>query len=73
MSQDKIYIFYKNKIYTMKKEKELLEIFDLFQRNEEILIPEDRLKDFEQYVIPKIKICKNRFTERRSKRRTNCR
>lgn len=58
MSQDKIYIFYKNKIYTMKKEKELLEIFDLFQRNEEILIPEDRLKDFEQYVIPKIKYVK---------------
>ena len=42
----------------MKKEKELLEIFDLFQRNEEILIPEDRLKDFEQYVIPKIKYVK---------------
>ncbi len=56
LSQSKIHIFYKNKIYTM--EKELLEIFDLFKMAEEILIPKDKLKDFEQYVLPKIKYVK---------------
>lgn len=63
LSQSKIYIFYQNKIYTMNKEKELLELLDLFKTDDEILIPEDKLKDFERYVIPKIKYVKTELPE----------
>lgn len=54
-SNDHIYIFYKKKIYKMDKDKELVKLFNLFNKTEEILIPEDRLEDFTKYVAPKIK------------------
>ena len=55
ISNNKIYIFYKNKIYTLDKEKNLLNIFEIFNREDKILIPEDRLDEFKQFVLPNVK------------------
>ena len=54
-SNNFIYIFYKNKIYKMEKNNELEKIFDIFSRNEEVLIPEDKIDEFKKFVLPKIK------------------
>lgn len=58
VSNTKIYIFYQNKIYTMEKNENLTKLFGLFERQDQILIPEDRLDDFKEYVVPKIKYLK---------------
>ena len=50
-----IYIFYNNKIYTMKKDEKLLKLFQLFDKNDEILIPEDKLSEFNNVVLSQIK------------------
>ena len=57
-SDKKIYIFYKNKIYTMEKDKNLVKIFDMFEREDKILIPEDKLEEFKNVVLPQIKFLK---------------
>lgn len=57
-SINKIYIFYQNKIYTMNKEKELIQIFDIFQKQNKIIIPEDKLEEFKKVVLPQIKYVK---------------
>ncbi|MCF0126816.1 MAG: SNF2 helicase associated domain-containing protein, partial [Clostridia bacterium] len=54
-SNKKIYVFYKNKIYQLEKEEELLKLFELFKSRERIIIPEDKLNEFNQFVLPKIK------------------
>lgn len=58
LSNSKIYVFYNNKIYTMEKDKYMLNLFDLFSRQEQILIPEDKLEEFKQYVLPQLKYIK---------------
>ena len=55
LSNTKIYVFYDNKIYTLEKDKKLIKLFELFNSEDKILIPEDKLKEFKQYVIPEIK------------------
>lgn len=51
-----IYVFYNNKIYKMKKNEEIIQLLDMFENNEKILIPEDKLDEFKQFVAPKIKM-----------------
>ena len=58
LSNTKMYVFYQNKIYTMDKDKNLIKLFELFERQDIILIPEDKLQDFKEYVLPKIKYIK---------------
>ena len=55
LSNNKIYVFYQNKVYTLNKEKEILKMFELFTRQDKILIPEDRLEEFNKFVIQSIK------------------
>lgn len=57
-SSSKIYVFYKYKIYTFEKEKNLVELLDMFRHDDSILIPEDKLDDFRKFVLPKIKYIK---------------
>ena len=57
-SINKIYVFYKNKIYTMEKEKNLIKLFEMFKKQDKILIPEDKLEEFEKIVLPQIKLFK---------------
>lgn len=57
-SNKKIYIFYQNKIYTMDKERNLVNILNMFEKQEKILIPEDKLDEFKDVVIPQIKFFK---------------
>ena len=57
-SNKKIYIFYQNKIYTMDKEKNLVKILDMFKKQDKILIPEDKLDEFKEVVLPQIKFLK---------------
>ena len=57
-SLNKIYVFYQNKIYTMKKEENLIKIFEMFARSNKLLIPEDKLAEFEKVVLPQIKLFK---------------
>ena len=54
-SSENVYIFQNNKIYTKKREKELLDLLSMFKYHERILIPEDKLNEFQQYVVPKSK------------------
>ena len=54
-SDQYIYIFHKNKIYKMQKEKEIVKLFKVFKHHDRILIPEDRLKDFGKFVVPNMK------------------
>ena len=35
-----------------------MKLFDLFERQDKILIPEDKLNEFKEYVLPKIKYIK---------------
>ena len=58
LSNKKIYIFYQNKIYTMDKDKNLVKILDMFEKQDKILIPEDKLEEFKEVVIPQIKFLK---------------
>ena len=58
LSNTKMYIFYKNKIYTVEKDINLMKLFDLFERQDKILIPEDKLNEFKEYVLPQIKYIK---------------
>ena len=55
LSNNKIYLFYQNKIYTLNKDKNLIKLFDLFSNDDKILIPEDKLDEFKEYVFPNIK------------------
>lgn len=57
-SNKKIYIFYQNKIYTLEKDKNLVKIFDIFESEDKILIPEDKLEEFKNVVLPQIKFLK---------------
>ena len=57
-SNKKIYIFYQNKIYTMDKEKNLVKILDMFEKQDKILIPEDKLDEFKNVVLPQIRFFK---------------
>ena len=56
ISSKNIYIFMNQKIYTLDKEKnkELVGLLRLFNYDEEMLIPEDKLKEFSTYIFPKI-------------------
>lgn len=55
LSNNKIYIFYQNKIYTMDKDIQLIKLFGIFENQEQILIPEDKLNEFKNVVLPQIK------------------
>ena len=54
-SKTKIYILYSNKIYVLEQEPNLINLLNLFKSEDKIIIPEDKLKDFEEYVLPKLK------------------
>ena len=58
LSNNKIYVFYQNKIYTMDKDIQLMKLFDMFENKEQILIPEDKLDEFKNIVLPQIKYMK---------------
>ena len=58
LSNSKIYVFYNNKIYTMEKDINLIKLFEMFEREDKILIPEDRLDEFKKIVLPQIKYIK---------------
>ena len=53
-SDEKIYIFYKNKIYTLDKEKKMSQLLEAFQGKSEIIIPEDKLEEFQKFVFSNI-------------------
>ncbi len=53
-SYDKIYVFYNNLIYVMDKDKKITKLFELFEGNERILIPEDKLEEFKNIVLSQI-------------------
>lgn len=55
ISNKNVYVFYNKKIYKMEKDKQLENILDLFKYNKTILIPNDKLGEFEKYVFPKIR------------------
>lgn len=57
-SNNKIYIFYKDKIYTLDKEENLVELLNMFRHEDSILIPQDKLDEFKKFVLPKIKYIK---------------
>ncbi len=57
-SNKKIYIFYQNKIYAMDKDKNLVNVLNMFEKQGNILIPEDRLEEFKDVVLPQIKFFK---------------
>ena len=50
-----IYILYNQKIYSLEKEnnENLPDILDMFKYNNEMLIPQDKFKEFSAYVLPK--------------------
>ncbi len=50
-----IYILYKNKIYTIPSDESLKNLIDLFQYQDKIIIPEDKIEDFRKYVFPKLR------------------
>lgn len=52
-----IYVFYGNKIYKFakKQNKKLEDVLSLFKYDKSILIPEDKIEDFEKYVFSEIK------------------
>ncbi len=58
ISNKKMYIFYDNKIYTRDKDKDIINMIDMFNEQEKILIPEDKLEEFEKIVLPQIKFLK---------------
>lgn len=58
LSNNKIYVFYQNKIYTIDKDIQLMKLFDMFENQEQILIPEDKLDEFKNIVLPQIKYMK---------------
>ena len=58
LSNTKIYVLYNNKIYTMPRDIELLKIFDLFEKEDKIIIPEDKLEEFEKIVLPQLRYVK---------------
>ena len=53
---ENVYIFYENEIYKVKKSenKNLMKVLDVFYPNNKIIIPEDRIEDFKNYVIPEM-------------------
>ena len=55
-SPENVYIFYENEIYKVKKSenKNLMKVLDVFYPNNKIIIPEDRIEDFKNYVIPEM-------------------
>lgn len=55
-SNKNIYIYYKEKIYVKPKEPNLLKLFELFKKEDFILIPEDKLNEFSRYVLPKMRV-----------------
>ena len=57
-SYKKIYILYEKEIYTTDYEKNIIELLELFDKQDMILIPEDRLEEFKEYVLPRIKYIK---------------
>ena len=57
-SNKKIYIFYQNKIYAMNKDKNLVSVLNMFEKQDKILIPEDKLDEFKSVVLPQIKYLK---------------
>ena len=58
-SNNKIYVFYMSKIYVLNKDKNNVELFKLFENEDEILIPEDKLEEFERFVCTKIQYFDN--------------
>lgn len=53
-SNQYIYLFYNKKVYSLEKNKELLNILNMFLYNNKILIPKDKFDEFSTYVLPKI-------------------
>ena len=67
-SNEKIYVFYKEKIYAMNKDIQTLRLFELFENQDKIIIPEDKLEEFKQIVFPQIKCLKTKnLTEQETK------
>ena len=54
-SYKKVYIFNKEEIYVIEKDKKLIETLSIFNNNDEIIIPEDKLDEFKKVIFPKIK------------------
>lgn len=56
ISQKNIYIFYKQKVYTIDKKENsnLIQLLHKLRLNDEILIPKDKMNEFSTYVVPKI-------------------
>ena len=53
-SNDYLYLLYNGVIYKNKYDYELRKLMFLFDEKDKILIPKDKLKDFENKVLPKI-------------------
>lgn len=49
-----LYIFYKNEIYKIKKNKNIENVLEIFISNSEILIPKNKIEEFNKYVYPQI-------------------
>ena len=51
-----IYIYYDGKLYKKERDIKLAKIFDMMRNSNFVLIPEDRLEEFKQFVMPQIHI-----------------
>ena len=58
-SSKNVYFFYQNKIYTLEKEKWLMDILNLFSREERIIVPKDKVDEFKNVVFPKLRFVKD--------------
>ena len=57
-SNKKIYLLYKGKIYIMDKDKDLIKLLNMFEAESEIIVPEDKIEEFKNVVLSKIKCLK---------------
>ena len=62
-SNKNIYVFYNYKIYTLPKDKKIVKMFELFENQSRMLIPEDKLEEFEKYVFPQIPLETNQLSK----------
>ena len=58
ISSKYIYVFYNNLIYKITKDKNMVNMFELFKNEDKIIIPEDKIEEFKKYVFPQIKYLK---------------
>ncbi len=62
-SDKNIYILYEGKIYKKTREPNLMKLFEIFKRDDFVLIPGDKLDEFSQFILPKVQMDKENLPE----------